>query len=158
MNLSNSNSNSSVVVLDASDEQNLTPEIPETQVNSLGSYEVAKMLAQGTMAVVYEGFDTIKKEKVVIKCISSQTVAQKAVETEIRISRRVEHCNIIKLYDVYQCEHLYYLVFEYGGISLLIIWSSTDHFWRRMPEKVSSNSAQLYNIYIEIELCIEILN
>jgi serine/threonine protein kinase len=74
---------------------------------SLGNYLLLKnSLGKGAYAEVFEGFKREGKTPVAIKVIPRSKLNDKlmsSLEQEINIMRRIDHENIIRLYDVHVC-------------------------------------------------------
>ena len=81
-----------------------------------GKYRVESVLGKGGMGLVYEGEDTVLSRRVAIKFLpESLTASPKAVErfiTEAQVAGRLNHPNIIALYDIWQEDEHYYIVME----------------------------------------------
>ncbi len=81
-----------------------------------GKYRVESVLGKGGMGMVYEGEDTVLSRRVAIKFLpESLTASPKAVErfiTEAQVAGRLNHPNIIAIYDIGQEDEHYYIVME----------------------------------------------
>jgi len=78
-------------------------------------YEMGHEIGRGGFSVVVEGTDKASKKKYAIKCIKKATVEGddiKLLRREIKIMKRVDHPNILKLYEVFEDEDEFYLVME----------------------------------------------
>jgi serine/threonine protein kinase len=91
---------------------------------SLGSYQILEQLGEGGMATVYKAFDTSVERDVAIKVMrTDQVVGGFEKQTLTRFKReakalaKLNHPNIVTVYDFGQFEDLPYLVMEYmlGG-------------------------------------------
>jgi len=78
-------------------------------------YKLGRVLGQGSFATVRLATDKSDGSKWAIKVIKRQSLApddEAALATEISILERVQHPNIIKLREVYDCPANMYLVME----------------------------------------------
>ncbi len=84
---------------------------------TIGKYIIEKKLGQGGMGVVYKAYDPILDRVVAIKLMTSELSKDerliKRFIREARISAKLDHPNIIKVYDLGQEGPNYYLVMEY---------------------------------------------
>lgn len=92
-------------------------ELDTSDPEILGEYKIGKEIGRGSMAVVYEGFHLKTNERVAIKVISRE-ISEASIQAEVTLCNRVEHCNIVKLYHIYQRNLNTCLVFEFVGPSL----------------------------------------
>ncbi|CAD8097825.1 unnamed protein product [Paramecium sonneborni] len=68
-------------------------------------YEEKNLLGSGAFGKVYRGFDTENKIEVAIKVSSTKNVRKEVLailENEIQMMKRLEHPNLIQLYDVFE--------------------------------------------------------
>ncbi|OWZ11702.1 ULK/ULK protein kinase [Phytophthora megakarya] len=87
---------------------------------SIGDYVVTSKLGSGSFAVVYKGYHKVSKTPVAIKALSLHKLSGKLLdnlEMEIAIMRKVDHPNVVKLYDIKKTDKHMYLMLEYcaGG-------------------------------------------
>ncbi|OQR93750.1 calcium/calmodulin-dependent protein kinase [Thraustotheca clavata] len=78
-------------------------------------YTLGKKLGEGTFSVVKEGTHKETGKKYAIKCIKKQGLTQEdldALHEEISILKKMDHPNIMTLYDVFSEQSDYYLVTE----------------------------------------------
>ncbi|XP_028808620.1 CBL-interacting serine/threonine-protein kinase 14-like [Neltuma alba] len=86
-----------------------------------GKYEIGRFLGVGGFAKVYEAFDVVTKQSVAIKVVSKRRIAEARltaqVQREIAIMHRLNHPNIVKLYEVLATKTKIYFVMEcaHGG-------------------------------------------
>ena len=97
-----------------------------------GKYQVNAVIGKGGMGMVYEGEDTILNRQITIKFLP-ETLTQnpKAVErfiTEAQVAGRLNHPNIIAIYDIGQEDEQYYIVME-----LLNPLSASSHIKEKGP-------------------------
>ncbi|CAD8090222.1 unnamed protein product [Paramecium sonneborni] len=85
------------------------------------NYVLQRTLGQGTFGKVKLGYHTIADEYVAIKMLEKSRIQNQSdlvrVQREISIIRKVNHPNVIKLYEILESESCVYLVMEYvkGG-------------------------------------------
>ncbi|HET7712842.1 MAG TPA: protein kinase, partial [Thermoanaerobaculia bacterium] len=90
------------------------PALPRT----IGKYEVLSVLGKGGMGVVYKARDTIIDRIVAIKTILSKDHADDQqllarLRMEAKSAGRLQHPNIVTIYDFGQQDEITYLVMEY---------------------------------------------
>jgi len=79
----------------------------------LEHYEVIRQLGKGGYGKVYEVMSKKTKEIRACKHLSKLSIKNLAkFEREIEILRKADHPNIIKLYEVFESKHSYYLIME----------------------------------------------
>ncbi|MCA9241295.1 MAG: transporter substrate-binding protein [Planctomycetales bacterium] len=92
----------------------------------LGRHEVVRVLDSGGMGTVLEGFDTAIQRRVAIKVLHPHLANDESLRmrflAEARAAGKLNHPNVITIYEVAETEELPYLVMEYadGG-------SAADH-------------------------------
>ena len=83
---------------------------------TFGKYQVIRLLGQGGMGRVYEGEDTALKRKVAIKFLPEDLVSKPVVierfMREAQVAGRLNHPNIIAIYDVGRERKDCYIVME----------------------------------------------
>lgn len=81
-----------------------------------GKYRVEAVIGKGGMGLVYEGEDTVLNRHVAIKFLpESLTQNPKAIErfiTEAQVAGRLNHPNVIAIYDIGQEADHFYIVME----------------------------------------------
>ncbi len=84
---------------------------------ALGQYQIHREIGRGGMAVVYEGYQPSLNRRVAIKLLPQQYTFDKTfVERflhEARAAARLEHPNIVPIYDVREERGNYYIVMRY---------------------------------------------
>ncbi len=92
----------------------------EDKLGRLGRYDLIRVLGKGAMGVVYEARDPHLDRRVAIKTISVDALGeQEALEyearfrTEARSAARLQHPNIVSVYDADRDLDVAYLVMEY---------------------------------------------
>src|SRR2546423_314909 len=90
------------------------------EVKSLGRYEVRGVLGKGAMGVVYDGYDAKLKRRVAIKTILTRNLDEATAkhysmrfQREVRAVARINHPNIVQVYDFGQEGDLAFIVMEY---------------------------------------------
>lgn len=88
-----------------------SPEIPEY----ISHYKVLSTLGKGGMGIVYLAEDSRLKRKVAIKSLyrqHSQDLTER-LRREARVLAKLNHPNIVQIYDVVETEQRFFLVMEY---------------------------------------------
>src|SRR3954462_11053601 len=95
-------------------------EIKAGEIKSLGRYEVRGVLGKGAMGVVYDGYDARLKRRVAIKTVQTASLDEatarhysKRFEREVKAVGRLNHPNIVQVYDFGTEGTLAYIVMEY---------------------------------------------
>jgi serine/threonine-protein kinase len=90
------------------------------QPKSLGRYEVRGVLGKGAMGLVYDGLDPTLQRRVAIKTILTATLDEATAKhyamrfmREVRAVARINHPNIVQVYDYGTEQGLAYIVMEY---------------------------------------------
>jgi len=83
----------------------------------IGRYKVIEELGRGGMGIVYRGEDPVLDRPVAIKVLPPKKLSQKkAVKRflrEAKVSARLDHPYIIKIFDIGEEEGIYHIVMEY---------------------------------------------
>ncbi len=89
-------------------------------IKTLGRYQVTGVLGKGAMGLVYDGLDPNLNRRVAIKTILTQKLEPEAArmitmrfEREVRAVARLNHRNIVQVYDFGAEGDLAYIVMEY---------------------------------------------
>ena len=89
-------------------------------LKKLGRYEVIRVLGKGAMGVVYEGRDPNLDRRVAIKTVKVENLSEEAAaeyehrfRTEARSAARLQHPNIVSVYDSDRDGNVAFLVMEY---------------------------------------------
>ncbi|MDE2607566.1 MAG: serine/threonine protein kinase [Burkholderiales bacterium] len=89
-------------------------------LKKLGRYEVIRVLGKGAMGVVYEGRDPNLDRRVAIKTVKVENLSEEAASeyehrfrTEARSAARLQHPNIVSVYDSDRDGDVAFLVMEY---------------------------------------------
>lgn len=89
-------------------------------LKKLGRYELVRVLGKGAMGVVYEGRDPNLDRRVAIKTVKVENLSEEAAteyehrfRTEARSAARLQHPNIVSVYDSDRDGDIAFLVMEY---------------------------------------------
>jgi eukaryotic-like serine/threonine-protein kinase len=89
-------------------------------LRKLGRYDIIRVLGKGAMGIVYEGRDPNLDRRVAIKTVKVENLAPEAAaeyearfRTEARSAARLQHPNIVSVYDSDHHDDVAYLVMEY---------------------------------------------
>lgn len=89
-------------------------------LKKLGRYELIRVLGKGAMGVVYEGRDPNLDRRVAIKTVKVENLSREAASeyehrfrTEARSAARLQHPNIVSVYDSDRHGNIAFLVMEY---------------------------------------------
>ena len=90
------------------------------EIKSLGRYEIKGVLGKGAMGLVYDAVDPKLNRRVAIKTILTGALSAEAArlanlrfEREVRAVARLNHPNVVQVYDFGQEGELAYIVMEY---------------------------------------------
>ena len=129
-----------------------------------GKYVLLSELGRGGAGVVYKAWDTILLQYVALKFIRNQddsdadsTSGSSQIEEfqrEARMSVRLRHPNIVRIYEMGCMSNRYYLSMEYieGGTLLAMIHGGKE---RNQKTKFNSNPEQFLKIMINISLAVD---
>jgi eukaryotic-like serine/threonine-protein kinase len=89
-------------------------------LNKLGRYDLVRVLGKGAMGVVYEGRDPNLDRRVAIKTVKVENLSEEAAaeyearfRTEARSAARLQHPNIVSVYDSDRDGDVAFLVMEF---------------------------------------------
>jgi serine/threonine-protein kinase len=89
-------------------------------LKKLGRYELVRVLGKGAMGIVYEGRDPNLDRRVAIKTVKVENLSEEAAaeyehrfRTEARSAARLQHPNIVSVYDSDRDGDIAFLVMEY---------------------------------------------
>ncbi|HEY2905550.1 MAG TPA: protein kinase [Vicinamibacterales bacterium] len=86
-------------------------------METIGKYQIVRVLGQGGMGRVYEAVDPIIGRRVAIKTISANIVADEEARArffrEAQAAGRLSHHNLITIYDIGEADGSPYIVMEY---------------------------------------------
>ena len=90
------------------------------ELKSLGRYQIKGVLGKGAMGLVYDGLDPTLDRRVAIKTILTSTLDEATArhyamrfQREVRAVARINHPNIVQVYDFGTEGDLAYIVMEY---------------------------------------------
>jgi serine/threonine-protein kinase len=90
------------------------------EIKSLGRYEIKGVLGQGAMGLVYDGHDPKLNRRVAIKTILTRKLSAEQAkmatarfQREVRAVARLNHGNIVQVYDFGSEGELAFIVMEY---------------------------------------------
>lgn len=89
-------------------------------LKKLGRYDLTRVLGKGAMGIVYEGRDPNLDRRVAIKTVKVENLSEEAAaeyesrfRTEARSAARLQHPNIVSVYDSDRDGDIAFLVMEY---------------------------------------------
>ena len=95
----------------------------------LGIYTLLEQIGRGGEAVVWSGFDNVRKRLVAIKIISTDendpalaSVVPANFEREVHLVASLEHAHILPMYEFGMAETFAYFVMAYKGLGTLSDW------------------------------------
>lgn len=102
----------------ASDSDQAEPEAPDPYLGRMfGNYQLVQKVGQGGMGLVYKGrqvsLDRIVAVKILNKSLCDNVEFIKRFEREAKSIARINHPNIMAVYDFGQTDGLYYMVTEF---------------------------------------------
>jgi serine/threonine protein kinase/Flp pilus assembly protein TadD len=103
------------------------PEVTETLQTAIhelttgstfaGRYQIIEELGKGGMGKVYKAFDTKIKEKIALKLIKTEIASDKETierfSNELRLSRKISHRNVCRMFDMGEAEGAHFITMEY---------------------------------------------
>lgn len=117
------------------------------EIEKLGRYEILSELGQGAMGVVYKAVDPLIDRTVAIKTINLNLSRDELADFEERFNReaksagRLNHPNIVTIYDVGRADHVAFMAMEYlEGRELKEIIASGEML---QPDRVAEIIAQI---------------
>lgn len=83
----------------------------------VGNYLLGNIIGEGLFAKVRQGLHIIAREKVAVKIVTKKAVllrdvVKRSVRREAVLLQRLDHVNIVRLYEIMETENSYYLVLE----------------------------------------------
>jgi serine/threonine protein kinase/tetratricopeptide (TPR) repeat protein len=82
-----------------------------------GRYQIIEELGKGGMGKVYKVFDTKIKEKIALKLIKPEIASDKETierfSNELRLSRKIGHRNVCRMFDMGEAEGAHFITMEY---------------------------------------------
>ena len=89
----------------------------DLKLNNINQYIIGEKLGEGIFGTVKLGIHRITKEKVAIKIMNKNYLNKEQkilLEREIKIHKKLNHYNIIKLYSIIETDSIIYLIQEYS--------------------------------------------
>ena len=93
--------------------------MPELTLQMLGRYKLLRVIGRGAMGIVYEAIDPDIDRVVAIKTINLMLSAEEMEQYEARFKQeikavgRLNHPNIVTIYDVGKTDHMAYMAMEF---------------------------------------------
>src|SRR4249920_220692 len=91
-----------------------------SEIKALGRYKIQGVLGKGAMGLVYDGLDPTLDRRVAIKTIITRNLDESTAKQyamrfkrEVRAVARLNHPNIVQVYDYGTEGDLAYIVMEY---------------------------------------------
>ncbi|KAL3884240.1 hypothetical protein ACJMK2_030458 [Sinanodonta woodiana] len=86
----------------------------------VGNYLLGHVIGEGAFSKVRQGLHIIAREKVAVKIVSKKALLlrdylKKNIRREVIMLQRLDHPNIIRLYEIMETSNSYYLVMELAG-------------------------------------------
>ena len=82
-----------------------------------GRYQIIEELGKGGMGKVYKVFDTKIKEKIALKLIKPEIASDRETierfSNELRLSRKIGHRNVCRMFDIGEAEGAHFITMEY---------------------------------------------
>ena len=98
----------------------------------IGRYQIERELGRGGMGVVYLARDTRLERQVAIKTLLTSEDAQQQLLAEAQAMARVDHPNVVQVYDVDSSDGFTFIVMAYIEGETLKRWlESKQRLWRR---------------------------
>src|SRR5690242_17214448 len=106
--------------------------------HKLGQYEIASVLGEGGMGVVYRATDTKLNRPVAIKFLSDEladAAARRRFQREAQTASSLNHPHILTVYDIGEFEGRQYLVTEFIDGGTLKDWARAEkRTWKQIVE------------------------
>ena len=93
--------------------------MPEPQLEILGRYKILRVIGRGAMGIVYEAIDPDIDRIVAIKTINLMLSPEEMVQYEARFKQEIKaagklnHPNIVTIYDVGKTDNMAYMAMEF---------------------------------------------
>ena len=118
--------------------------LPATLV---GRYEIVGSIARGGMGRVYRARDTLLDREVAVKvldrALSRQATFVSRFKKEARAAARLNHPNVVSLFDYGNDDGLYFIVMEYvAGRTLSALMASGDRLTSRRTAEIAREVAE----------------
>jgi serine/threonine protein kinase len=108
----------------------------DSEIQTIGKYEVRRKIAHGGFATVYEGWDPFIERRVAIKaCTTTDAETRQRFQREARIAGNLDHPHIVRIFDFGTSEKSPYLIQEFlPGTDLDALIGK--HHYLTFPEKL----------------------
>ena len=122
---------------------------PQQVDTKIGKYEIRAKLGSGGMGAVYLGFDTLIEREVAIKVLSPDVAASKiALQRFLQEARsigKLNHPNVVSIYDIDVWNAQYYLVMELisGGSLAELVEKTGPLAWQEACQKIAQAASGL---------------
>jgi len=95
-------------------------------MNQLGRYQLKEMIGEGAMSEVYKAYDPVLQRTLAIKVLKPEFVEDKErlryFLNEVQISGKLNHHNIVQIFDVGEVDSIPFIVMEYVDCQSLDKW------------------------------------
>ena len=91
----------------------MIPESHQKTDSFIGSYRIIRTLGQGGMGTVLLAFDERLDREVAIKFLGNSRLNKEALIQEAKLLAKLNHTNVVQVYDIFEHEGCLYLVMEY---------------------------------------------
>lgn len=89
----------------------------QPNIDKIGKYPIASILGQGGMGVVYKGYDLMIERYVAVKTIRNEVLGDKEIQLrfirEAKIAGRLQHPNIVSVYEYGEDNGQIFIAMEY---------------------------------------------
>jgi tRNA A-37 threonylcarbamoyl transferase component Bud32 len=120
--------------------------IEPEQAREFGRYSLLKKLGQGGMGEVWLANDSVLSRQVAIKVLRADVQAAPLLE-EARAAARLNHPNVVTIYESGEVEGRAYVAMEYVQGSTLGEWARDKHTWRERWAMLKAAGAGLTAIH-----------
>ncbi|XP_021376854.1 serine/threonine-protein kinase MARK2-like isoform X2 [Mizuhopecten yessoensis] len=106
-------------VMDKFERQFTDNYVPFDKKKKVGNYILGRTIGEGSFAKVRQGFHVLARDKVAVKVVSKKAIllrdyVRKNVHREAVVLQKLQHPNIVRLFEVMETENTYYIVLEYA--------------------------------------------
>ena len=104
----------------------------KSKPHRIGRFQIVSQLGKGSQGIVYLATDPQLQRQVAIKVLNAKSAGAKATQSnflqEARTVGRLQHPNIVSIFEAGEHQGIPYLVFEYvDGISLKALIKKKDY-------------------------------
>ena len=119
----------------------------------LGEYEVGNLIGKGSFSKIYKAFHPQKKQTYALKKIKKKNLKNtKIIIREVSVMRKLDHINILQLYDVLVTKRHFYLILEYceqGDLKKYVKGKSrNENFIRNIMNQIKNGLDYMYQLHI----------